>query len=96
MRTGRTFLIAGMMAAPLAAMTIYLLWIWPRPRGVSVLAELAPYGVSLLLGVPFAVAYARRRRTRAAILLATYLIVGFVVLWVYALAVLCGARGVCL
>jgi hypothetical protein len=83
-----------MIASPVIAMTVYLLWIWPRPAGASFLAQTAPYFLSVLTGLPFAVRLARG--TARVFLLLGYLILGFVVLWVYALAVLCGVRGVCL
>lgn len=89
----RPWPLVGMIVCPLAAMTIYLLWLWPRPSGTSLLAETAPYLISLLTGVPFVPAVARGRRALSLIL---YLAVGFVLLWIYALAILCGIRGVCL
>ncbi len=58
------------------------------------LAELGPYVLSLLLGLPFAWIIGRDRgRFRIALL---YLVVGFVVLWWYAAAVLCVVHEVCL
>jgi hypothetical protein len=83
-----------MTAFPFAAMTIYLLWIWPRPAGTSFLAQTGPYLVSLLTGAPFALA--RTRGMARLLSLLVYLAVGFVLLWVYALALLCGVRGACL
>jgi hypothetical protein len=83
-----------MLLLPIGVMTAYLLWIWPRPSGASFLAETGPYLLSLLTGVPFAVSLARSRGR--VLLVLAYLVVGFVILWVYALAVLCGVRGVCL
>lgn len=88
------WLLAATIGFPLLTITAYLLWIWPSPHGTSVVAELAPYLVSLLTGLPFAWAGARGRG-RAWLILA-YLGGGFVVLWVYAVLVLCGVRGVCL
>lgn len=86
-------LAIAMLVAPLAVHTAYLLWLWPWPPGASLVAELGPYFLSLLAGLPFAVAIARRRgRFWPA---AAYLAVGFVVLWVYSLGVLCGVRDVC-
>lgn len=86
--------LTGAISLPLAAITAYLLWIWPRPSGSSVIAQVAPYVFSLLTGVPF-VASLARRHGRAWLVL-VFLVGGFVVLWVYALAMLCGVRGVCL
>ena len=86
--------LAAAIGLPLAAMTAYLLWIWPLPRGTSVLAEAGPYLLSLLTGLPFAWSLARRSG-RMPLLLA-FLLGGFLLLWLYALAVLCGVRGVCL
>ena len=79
---------------PLMTMTAYLLWIWPRPHGTSLMAEIGPYVLSMLTGLPFAWRLAPRSG-RWALALA-YLVGGFVLLWIYALAVLCGVRGVCL
>ena len=90
----RSWLVAGMLLLPIIAMTVYLLWIWPRPSGASFLAQTGPYILSLLTGVPFAFSLARGRG-RVFLILA-YLMVGFVILCVYALAILCGVRGVCL
>ena len=86
--------VAGAIGLPLATMTAYLLWVWPWPRGNSVMAQTGPYVLSLLTGLPF-VWRLTRPSGRIAILLAFFL-GGFVLLWFYALAVLCGARGVCL
>jgi accessory gene regulator protein AgrB len=86
--------LAAMIGLPLVTITMYLLWIWPRPRGVSVLAEIGPYLLSLLTGLPFAWILTRGRN-RAWRLLG-FFGGGFVLLWIYALAVLCGVRGVCL
>jgi RsiW-degrading membrane proteinase PrsW (M82 family) len=83
------------ISLPLLTITAYLFWLWPRPRGTSVLAEVGPYVVSLLTGLPFAWRLARSRAARWWLLFA-FLVGGFVVLWVYAAAVLCGVRGVCL
>lgn len=86
--------LAGAIGVPLIAMTVYLLWIWPWPRGVSVIAQTGPYVVSVLTGVPFVL-----RLTRGGgrgVLVFVYLAGGFVALWIYALAVLCGVRGACL
>jgi hypothetical protein len=82
-----------MIVCPLAAMTIYLVWLWPGPSSTPVLAQTGPYLISLLTGAPFVLALARRRRALALLL---YLAGGFVLLWVYALAILCGIRGMCL
>jgi hypothetical protein len=86
--------LAATIGLPLITITAYLLWLWPRPRGTSVLADLGPYLVSLLTGLPFA--WALTRGPGRAWLLFAFLGGGFVLLWFYALAVLCGARGVCL
>ena len=86
--------LAAAIGLPLTAMTVYLLWVWPLPHGSSAIAETGPYWLSLLTGLPFAWKVTRRSG-RAAILLA-FLAGGFVLLWLYALAVLCGVRGVCL
>lgn len=94
MRFGRPWLLLGAIGLPIVAMTIYLTWIWPRPTGASFLAQTGPYLLSLLTGVPFALLLARGIG-RVFVLLA-YLLIGFVLLWIYALAVLCGVRGVCL
>ena len=88
------WLLLGMIGLPFLAMTVYLLWIWPRPRGTSLVAETGPYLLSLLAGVPFALFLARG--IRRAFLVIVYLLAGFVLLWIYALAILCGIRGVCL
>lgn len=86
--------VAAAVGLPFLTMTAYLLWVWPRPHGTSVVAAVGPYLVSLLTGVPFAWGLARRSG-RWWLLLAG-LAAGFALLWVYALAVLCGVRGVCL
>lgn len=83
-----------MSGLPLVIFTAYLLWIWPRPRGTSLVAELGPYLVSLLAGLPFALLLGLRPG-RLWVPIA-FILVGFVVLWIYALAVLCALRGVCL
>lgn len=79
---------------PLIAMTTYLLWIWPRPRGTSVIAEAGPYILSLLTGLPFVWRLTHGSGRKA--ILPAFLAGGFVLLWLYALLVLCGVRGVCL
>jgi hypothetical protein len=86
--------LVAAIGLPLTAITAYLLWVWPLPRGSSVIAETGPYVLSLLMGLPFAWSLTRPSG-RAAILLA-FLAGGFVLLWLYALAVLCGVRGICL
>ena len=83
------------IALPLAAMTVYLLWLWPRPRGASPAAQLAPYVLCHALGLPFVVT-ATREPARRIVLALLYLVIGLTVLWIYALAMLCGVRGVCL
>ncbi len=84
----------GMTALPFLVMTIYLLLAWPRPAGTSFLAQAGPYLLSLLTGSPFVLALAPRGNRVLSIL--AYLAVGLVLLWIYALAILCGVRGVCL
>ena len=86
--------LAAAIGLPLITITAYLLWVWPRPRGTSVMAETGPYMLSLLTGFPFAWSLARRSGHRAFVL--AFLAGGFVLLWLYALVVLCTARGVCL
>ena len=79
---------------PLITLTAYLLWVWPRPRGTSVVAELGPYLLSLLTGLPFA--WILSRGPGRAWLLIAFVGGGFILLWLFAAAVLCGVRGVCL
>lgn len=86
--------LAAAIGLPLIAMTAYLLWLWPRPRGTSVIAQTGPYILSLLTGLPFAWSLARRSGRKAFLL--AFLAGGFVLLWLYALVILCGVRGVCL
>ncbi len=86
--------LAAAIGLPLLAMTAYFLWVWPRPEGNSVTAQTAPYVLSLLLGVPFL--WRLTRRPGRGVLLLVYLAGGFILLWLYALAFLCGVRGVCL
>lgn len=86
--------LAAAIGLPLIAMTVYLLWLWPRPRGTSVIAQTGPYILSLLTGLPFAWSLTHRSGRKA--LLLVFLAGGFVLLWLYALAILCGVRGVCL
>lgn len=90
----RRWLWAAAIGLPVLTMTVYLLWVWPRPRGTSLLAEVGPYVVSLVTGVPFA--WRLTRRAGRWWLLLAGLVVGFALLWIYAAAVLCGVRGVCL
>jgi len=86
--------VAAAIGLPLITMTAYLLWVWPRPQGNSVAAQVGPYVLSLLTGAPFAFRLARR--SGRGVLLLAFFAGGFIVLWLYALAVLCGVRGVCL
>jgi RsiW-degrading membrane proteinase PrsW (M82 family) len=86
--------LAAAIGLPLIAMTAYLLWVWPRPAGNSVAAQVGPYLLSLLTGAPFVVRLARRAGHW--VLLPAFFVGGFILLWLYALAVLCGVRGVCL
>ena len=94
MTTRDRWALAAAIGFPLIAMTAYLLWMWPRPRGNSVIAETGPYVLSLLTGVPFVLSLTRG--SGRGVLLLAFLAGGFIVLWFYALAVLCGVRGVCL
>lgn len=86
--------LTGAIGLPWMAITAYLLWIWPRPRGTSLWAELGPYLLSLAVGLPFAWRLSRGDGRGWAV--PVFLAVGFALLWIYALAVLCGVRGVCL
>jgi hypothetical protein len=86
--------VAGMLGFPIITLTAYLLWVWPRPAGTSLFAQVGPYFISLLTGLPFALGLTRGRH-RIALVLAFFL-VGFVVMFFYAMAVLCGIRNVCL
>jgi len=86
--------LAGAIGLPLIVMTAYLLWVWPRPTGNSLTAQMGPYVVSLLTGLPFVLILTRRSGRGMALF--GFLAGGFVLLWLYALAVLCGVRGVCL
>ena len=86
--------LVAAIGLPIISITIYLLWIWPRPRGTSTLADTAPYVVSLLTGLPFA--WSLTKRSGRGVIVVAYLVGGFILLWIYALAVLCGVRGVCL
>jgi hypothetical protein len=86
--------LAAAIGLPLIAMTAYLLWVWPRPHGNSVIAQTGPYALSLLTGVPFVLSLTRGS-ARGVFLLA-FFAGGFILLWLYALAVLCGVRGMCL
>lgn len=89
-----TWRAAGMLAFPIITLTAYLLWVWPRPSGTSLFAEVGPYLISLLTGLPFALGLTRRPH-RIALVLA-FFVVGYVVMFVYSVAVLCGIRNVCL
>ena len=86
--------VAAMIGLPLITISAYLLWIWPRPGGTSLWAELAPYLLSLVTGLPFAWALGRRRGRGT--LLYAFLGAGFALMYVYAAVVLCYVRGVCL
>ena len=94
MTVRKRWYLAAMIVLPLIAITAYLLWVWPRPHGTSVLAQVGPYLLSLATGLPF-VWLLSRGAGRAWFLLAL-LVGGFVLLGIYAVAVLCGVRGVCL
>jgi hypothetical protein len=86
--------LAAAIGLPVITLTAYLLLLWPRPRGTSALIDLTPYLVSLLTGLPFVWSLSRGPG-RGWIVLA-FLGGGLVALWVIAVAVLCGVRGVCL
>lgn len=86
--------LAAAVGLPLITITAYLLWVWPRPRGTSVVAETGPYVLSLLTGLPFAWSLTSRSGHRVLVL--AFLAGGFILLWLYALVVLCTVRGVCL
>jgi hypothetical protein len=71
--------LAAAMGFPLITITAYLLWLWPRPRGATVVAEVGPYLVSLLTGVPFV--WVLSRGPRRSWRLLAFLVAGFVLLW---------------
>lgn len=86
--------LAGALGLPLITMTAYLLWVWPRPHGTSVIAQTGPYVLSLLTGLPFV--WSLTGRPGRALIVGAFLMGGFVLLWLYALLVLCAIRGTCL
>jgi hypothetical protein len=86
--------VAGMLGLPILTLTAYLLWVWPRPSGASLFAAVGPYFISLLTGLPFALRVIDRPHRTGLIVI--FLALGFIVLWLYALIVLCLLRGVCL
>jgi hypothetical protein len=86
--------LAAGLGLPLISISAYLLWVWPRPRGTTFVAETGPYVLSLLTGLPFV--WKATGPTGRWVVVSVFLAGGFVVLWVYALAVLCSTRGVCL
>jgi hypothetical protein len=86
--------LAAAFGLPLFTMTAYLLWLWPWPHGTSAIAETGPYVLSLLTGLPFA--WSLISRPGRSLLVLAFLVGGFVLLWLYALLVLCTVRGVCL
>lgn len=86
--------LAAMIGLPLITSTVYLLWIWPRPHGTSLLAQVGPYLLSLATGLPFA--WLLSRGPRRVWLVLAFLAGGYAILGIYAIAVLCGVRGVCL
>ncbi len=88
------FALVAAIGFPVMTITVYLLWIWPQPRTTSVIADTAPYLLSLLTGLPFV--WKLTGGLPRGLLVVVFLTGGFVVLWVYALAILCGVRGVCL
>jgi hypothetical protein len=94
MTVSQRWTLTAAIGLPHANFTVYLLWVGPRPPGNSEIAQTTPYALSLLTGVPFVLRLTRR--SGRVVLLVAFLAGGFVVLWLYALAVLCGARGVCL
>ena len=96
MTTRGRWYLAATIALPIISLSAYLLWIWPRPRGTSILVELAPYLLSLMTGLPFAWLLGRERERGRIAFVLLFLVVGFVLLWWYAVAVLCAVRGVCL
>ena len=57
-------------------------------------AQTGPYLLSLLTGLPFAWSLTSRRGRPFLVL--AFVVGGFVLLWLYALPLLCTARGVCL
>lgn len=87
--------LVGMIALPILVLTVYILWIWPWPPGASLFIDLAPYLISLLTGFPLALGLGRAIRHRGSVAL-FYLIVGFVVLYIHAIFVLCAFRNMCL
>jgi hypothetical protein len=86
--------LAAAIGLPLSSMTAYLLWIWPRPRGSSLIAQTGPYVLTLLTGLPFV--WGLTGRPGRVFFVLAFVVGGFVLLWLYALLVLCAARGVCL
>jgi hypothetical protein len=83
-----------MLGFPIITLAAYLLWIWPRPTGTSLLAEVGPNIISLLTGLPFALGLTNG--PHRIVLVLAFFVVGFVVMFFYAVAVLCGIRNVCL
>lgn len=63
--------LAAAIGFPLIAMTAYLLWVWPGPKGNAVIAQTGRYLLSLLAGAPFA--WSLTRRSGRAVLLAAFL-----------------------
>ena len=86
--------LAAALGFPFAAITAYLLWVWPWPHGSSVIAQTGPYLLSLLTGLPFA--WSLTQQSGRWLILVAFLAGGFILLWLYALAILCGVRNVCL
>ena len=84
--------LAASVGLPVVSFTAYILWIWPRPHGTSLLAQVGPYLACLLTGLPFAWILSRGR----AWLMLVFAVAGFIFLWIYAIALLCGVRDVCL
>ncbi len=86
--------LAAAVGLPLITTTAYLLWVWPRARGSSVLAQSGPYLLSLLTGLPFI--WTVTGRSGRGILVLAFLAGGMILLWLYAMVVLCTVRGACL
>jgi len=90
----RGLLFAVALGVSLCVQSGYLMWVWPRPEGSTLVAQLGPYLVSLLAGMPFASLFAWQRRRVWPI--AVFLVGGLVVLWIYSVGFLCAVRNACL
>ena len=90
--------VAGMTFVPLAALSIYLLFLWPQPTGAPPEMQLIPSVISLALGVPFL----RRLVPGGAMMItkvtvyAAYFVVGLGVMYFLSKWLICTGRGVCL